>query len=63
MRMLPLLVVFALLAAGIGFALAAGARPIPSERLRVGGNRELGFVQGATSLCWLTLDRRSGCHD
>lgn len=36
MRMLPLLVVFALLAAGIGFALAAGARPIPSERLRVG---------------------------
>ena len=34
MRMLPLLVVFALLAAGIGYALATEARHAPAEPLR-----------------------------
>ena len=49
MRMLPLLVVFALLAAGIGFALAAGCPAHSFRKASRWGNRELGFVQGATS--------------
>jgi hypothetical protein len=34
MRMLPLLVVFALLATGIGCALAANGRSVPAHNLR-----------------------------
>lgn len=34
MRMLPLLVVFAILAAGIGYALAADPESIPPQSLR-----------------------------